>query len=427
MTRADWSQFKRACEDSFKNGENSVDDDVDIMYEDMVQKIISAAEKCIPRTRPKCRQKRLPYWNKNCRDAVYARNRARNKMNKNRTQENVEAYRKLKGVAQKTMKDAACFHWRDFCSTLLKKMNGLYTSNKPQHLVCEGSKIESDEEKANLFADNFVNVSSSENYSSGFKMHRFLAEKQGERNLPSENSESSDIDNSLNDRFSYHELKRAIKESKRNSSPGEDKITYDMLQHLPRRALQRLLFLYNSAWQKGCIPQAWKHSIIIPVLKMGKNKEDISSYRPISLTNTIGKIMEKLVANRLRHYLETNSLLTNVQTGFRKGRGTVDHLIRLQDTINKYNLNRGYTVAVFIDFKSAYDMLSHDVLKGKLKKLGLTGEIYQYIDNFLTGRTIQVQVGNKFSKVLDINNGTPQGSVISPLLLLIMINDLHLG
>ena len=101
-------------------------------------------------------------------------------------------------------------------------------------------------------------------------MHRFLAEKQGEGNSPSENSESSDIDNSLNDRFSYHELKRAIKESKRNSSPGEDKITYYMLQHLPRRALQRMLHLYNSAWQKGCIPQAWKHSIIIPVLKMGK-------------------------------------------------------------------------------------------------------------------------------------------------------------
>jgi len=99
---------------------------------------------------------------------------------------------------------------------------------------------------------------------------------------------------------------------------------------------------------------------------MGK---DISSYRPISLTNTIGKIMEKLVANRQRHYLETNSLLTNVQRGFRKGCGTVDHLIRLQDTINKYNLNRGYTVA--------YDMLSHDVLKGKLKKLWLTGEIYR--------------------------------------------------
>jgi len=60
----------------------------------------------------------------------------------------------------------------------------------PIILLCEGSKIESDEEKANLFAENFVNVSSSENYSPNFKMHRFLAEKRGEGNLSSENSES---------------------------------------------------------------------------------------------------------------------------------------------------------------------------------------------------------------------------------------------
>ena len=63
-------------------------------------------------------------------------------------------------------------------------------------------------------------------------------------------------------------------------------------------------------------------------------------------------------------------MLTNVQTGFRKGRSTVDQIIRLQDTINKYNHNKGYTMAVFIDFKSAYDMLWHNGLLRKLKKYG---------------------------------------------------------
>ena len=67
--------------------------------------------------------------------------------------------------------------------------------------------------------------------------------------------------------------------------------------------------------------------------------------------------MEKLVTNRLRYHLEKNKLLTNVQTGFRKGKSTTDHIIRLQDTINKYNNNTGYSVAVFIDFQSAYDMV----------------------------------------------------------------------
>ena len=136
-----------------------------------------------------------------------------------------------------------------------------------------------------------------------------------------------------------------------------------MLQHLPKNGIKALLSLYNDVWDKGSIPQSWRHSIIIPVLKTGREKQYVSSYRPVSLTNTIGKIMGKLVTSRLIYYLEKNKLLSNLQTGFRKGRSTIDHLIRLQDTINKYNLNRGYTVAVFVDFQSAYDMLWHDGLK----------------------------------------------------------------
>ena len=93
---------------------------------------------------------------------------------------------------------------------------------------------------------------------------------------------------------------------------------------------------------------------IKPVLKSGKPQQKISSYRPISLTSVIGKVMEKMVTNRISYYLEKRNLSTRVQTGFRKGKSTVDQLICLQDIINKYNNNRGYTVAVFVDFQSAY-------------------------------------------------------------------------
>ena len=79
---------------------------------------------------------------------------------------------------------------------------------------------------------------------------------------------------------------------------------------------------------------------------------------------------------------------------------------------------------MFIDFQSAYDMLWHDGLMIKLKKLGIDGEIFQFIRNFLIGRTMQVKVGNQLSQTMTIENGTLQGSVISPLLFLIMINDL---
>ena len=70
----------------------------------------------------------------------------------------------------------------------------------------------------------------------------------------------------------------------------------------------------------------------MPVLKPGKDPHNVSSYRPISLTNTIGKVMEKLVTNRLSYHVEKNGLLTNVQSGFIRGRSTVDKIVRIYRT-----------------------------------------------------------------------------------------------
>jgi len=91
------------------------------LYVENTQCYISqAAEKCVPCNRPrstrcKKKRKRVPYWDDNFRNAVYSRNRARNKMNKNCTPENVKEYRRLKGIAQRVIKDAASRHWENFC------------------------------------------------------------------------------------------------------------------------------------------------------------------------------------------------------------------------------------------------------------------------------------------------------------------------
>ena len=197
-----------------------------------------------------------------------------------------------------------------------------------------------------------------------------------------------------------------------------------MLQKLPKRCAKAVLKLYNLIWLNSDFPVSWRHSVVLPVLKPGKDPLNPASYRPISLTSTLCKLMEKLVTNRLTYFVEKHNILSNIQCGFRKGRSTIDHIIRLQDTINKFNNNKGFTVGVFIDFQSAFDMMWQSGLLLKLRNLGITGNVFSFIKNFLTDRTMQVKVGNTLSQTYLLENGTAQGSVISPLLFLIMINDL---
>ena len=116
--------------------------------------------------------------------------------------------------------------------------------------------------------------------------------------------------------------------------------------------------------------------------------------------------------------------MTNAQTGFRKNRSTVDQIARLQDTINKYIRNQGHTFGVFLDFKNAFDMMWRNGLLIKLKKLGINGHMFDWIQDFLEERTLQVRVGRELSNIRTLENGTAQGAIISPLLFICMINDL---
>ena len=112
--------------------------------------------------------------------------------------------------------------------------------------------------------------------------------------------------------FVMEELEGALK--------GLDNITNDMLAHLGMQAKKKLLGLFNTSWKTGLIPSIWKKAILIPILKAGKG----NSYRPISLTSCMGKLMERMVNIRLMWYLERNKILMDEQAGFCQFHSTED-------------------------------------------------------------------------------------------------------
>src|SRR6218665_3513612 len=135
---------------------------------------------------------------------------------------------------------------------------------------------------------------------------------------PSGNLSAIEDIEAINENFSLKELKDAIRSSKCSKSPGDDKIPYEFLKNLHKEALNVLLAFYNKIWTESELPDDWHHAIILPHLKSNKNAANPDSYRPISFTSTMCKIMERLVKRRLNCFERKNTCLQKTKQGLRK-------------------------------------------------------------------------------------------------------------
>ena len=160
------------------------------------------------------------------------------------------------------------------------------------------------------------------------------------------------------------------------------------------------------------------------LLKPDKPITLTTSYRPISLICSIMKLFERVTEQRLRSHLEHIGFINKHQSGFRRAKSTDDHLFRLSQSIME-SFNRGeHVVAAFLDVKKAFDNVWHNGLRYKIYQLGLPTKMTHWLSDFLVGWLIQVNVNSFLSSQINPKAGVLQGSVLSPLLFLIYVNDL---
>jgi len=279
----------------------------------ITETILSAANRSIPTTlinksRP---IKSKPYWNKKCAAATKKRNYQRNRLNKLNTKKEKDKYKELKGKAQKIIEESKTEFWQKYCNSIneneklgsvwktAKKIEGKSTSSKSIPVLdVNNTSYVTNLDKANILAKTFASANSDANYNPTFleKKKRYEETRQKEF---LDDSSKTEREEEINKSFEINELLRAIKEAKKKSSPGVDTIPYAMIKEVPHSTLMLILAHYNEIWKSGMIPQEWKHALINPILKPGKNPRSPESYRPISLTATLCKIMEKMVTKEI--------------------------------------------------------------------------------------------------------------------------------
>ena len=150
----------------------------------------------------------------------------------------------------------------------------------------------------------------------------------------------------------------------------------------------------------------------------------MTNYRPISILPIFSKIIERIVHQQLSDYLESNKRLSNYQFGFRKTRNTKQAFTLLTDHIRSQLDSGESTGAVFLDLSKAFDTVDHGCLINKLSCYGIKNLELKWFESYLFGRKQFVEYDGVTTDYKSISTGVPQGSILGPLLFIILINDI---
>ena len=234
-----------------------------------------------------------------------------------------------------------------------------------------------------------------------------------------------EVQQKLNEEITMKEIKKAIKSTKcGNKSVDNHNMHPKMLHSLGPNALKILMKLFNCCLYQG--EWVWKTAKVIFLKKDGKDTYAVpGSYRPISISSYIGKLLEKILAARLTEFLKARNILDPNQEGFTENRNTVRYLNRLHLETQSDLLENNTVIGLFVDFEKAFDSVWKKGLIVKMSKLHIQGRILKLIDNFLESRKVQLDINGKVGPLQNSNEyGLPQGSALSPVLFKIYLLDI---
>ena len=181
--------------------------------------------------------------------------------------------------------------------------------------------------------------------------------------------------------------------------------------------------LFSLSLRTSQVPSAWKIAIVKPIHKKG-SRNDVGNYRPISITSSCCRVMERIVRYKINNFLLVNSLLSDSQHGFMRGRSTDTILLSFYDFITSEMDSNKIVDAIFFDFAKAFDKIPHDLLISRLFEHRICGSLLKWLGSFLSDRYQKVTIRNYSSKLLPVSSGIVQGSVLGPTLFSIFIDNI---
>jgi hypothetical protein len=225
--------------------------------------------------------------------------------------------------------------------------------------------------------------------------------------------------------FTEEEIKVMMGKLKSGKAAGPDGIPYEFYREGGRVVWKAAELLFQNFFEEEQVPSSWLESRVTLLHKGGnKNKKDIKNYRPITLTNTIGKTFCNLLNQRMVNLAEGMGILGENQNGFRKDRRGTDNIYILGEIIEGYKGKREKVYLAFLDIEKAYDRVDRETLWKVLRRVGYSEKVVGIIRSLYRETRAKFKIGNIETDWVHSVRGVRQGCILSPLLFSLYTEEL---
>lgn len=246
----------------------------------------------------------------------------------------------------------------------------------------------------------------------------------GDEQTDDNNEEAVDLANRTQNQQSVEqaptisEIQNIIENLKMNKSPGSDCITAEMIKFGGHQLADKIQKLIRDIWEQEILPEEWTEAILCPIHKKG-NMAECQNYRGIALLNIAYKILAMHIKNRLTAKVDKS--IGEYQCGFRKGRSTVDQIFTLREIqAESYEYNKD-TMALFIDFKQAFDRVKRRELFAALQDMDVCPKLIRIIKLTLQRTVNKVKINNSITESFEVKEGVRQGDPLSSIMFSIIL------